>query len=611
MRPVRMLHARSLNNGGIPEMFAKQRRMMMRIQSAVLLVGLSLFHALEAPAETDSMPWKALVVNPDGRAADTFRAEGRRGMAATASPEASRAAIEVLRTGGNAVDAAVAASFVVSVMRPQSTGLGGGGFALVLDPDDAAPRAYDFRERAPGRAHRDMYLDARGQPDREASLIGHRAVAVPGLVAGLAELHRQHGSRPWATLLEPAIRLAGEGFQVYPELARRLIARTDKIARNPAMAAIFMPGGQAPAAGELLVQTDLAGTLRTIARTGASAFYTGPLSEAIIRDQEQQGGWITREDLSAYRVKMHPPIRGTYREYEVFSMPPPSSGGIHLVQMLNILEGFKVDERPFGSAASVHGMTEAMRRAYADRAHFLGDPAFVRVPTDWLTSKSYAAELRAGIQSAQATKSSDLSHGTAPPAESTSTTHLCVVDERGMVVSSTQTINYLFGACVVAAGTGIVLNDEMDDFSMLPGVPNVFGLVGGEANAIAPYKTPLSSMTPTIVRKDGRPVLALGSPGGSRIITSVLQTVVNMIDHQQPLYEAVASKRFHHQWLPDTLFVEAGALPDQTLAQLRTMGHVIEDKDTTIGEVQAVAIGPDGQLTGVSDPRRSGAPAGW
>ncbi len=546
-----------------------------------------------------------LVQNTDGRPASSFRAEGQSMMIASAGEAATRAGLEVLENGGNAVDAAVAVSFAISVIRPQSTGIGGGGFMLVYDAEEGQTQVYDFRETAPGAAHRDMYLeDGEVVPDR--SVVGHLSVGVPGTVAGLIEVHEKHGSRPLAELLAPAIRLAEEGFEVYPELARRLAGRGEVIARNPAMARIFLPGGNPLKEGELFVQSDLAKTLRAIAEGGRAGFYDGPVAKAIVDDMKANGGLITKADLVGYSVKTREPVRGTYRGYEVVSMPPPSSGGIHVIQMLNVLEGYDPLNEPLAS----HVMIEAMRQAYADRAAFLGDPDFVTIPTERLISKSYAEETRKAISLDRARDSRSFRPLLAPPEESPSTTHFSIVDAKGNVVSSTQTINYSFGACVVAEGTGVILNDEMDDFSARPGVPNVYGLIGGEANSIAPGKRPLSSMSPTIVLREGKPVLVLGSPGGSRIITAVLQTIVNVIDHRMDLLDAVARGRLHHQWLPDQVDVEQDAFPLSTVDALGELGHRVVPAKGPLGEVQAVQILEDGTLIGVSDPRRSGRPMG-
>jgi len=546
--------------------------------------------------------------NPDGRAPASFRATGTNAMVVSAHGAASRIGMDVLKAGGNAADAAIAVSFALAVLRPQSTGIGGGGFMLWHPAPKGETIVLDFRERAPLRAHRDMYVRD-GQVIPERSLVGHRAVAVPGLVAGMSYLHEDAGTRPWDELIAPALRLAREGFTVYPELARALQRGRSVLARNPAMKRVFFDRDRTLREGERLVQSDLARTLETIADRGRAGFYAGPVADAIVEDMERNQGLIGREDFRAYRVKIHRPLRGRYRGVDVVSMPPPSSGGTHLIQMLNVLSGFDLQAFGFKSPQASHLMIEAMRQAYADRAHFLGDPAYVDVPLNVLLSDEYAAAIRARIDKEQAGDSSRTTPG--PPKGGESTTHFCIVDPTGNVVSSTQTVNYRFGAGVMAEGTGVVLNNEMDDFSIQPGVPNVYGLVGGEANAIAPGKTPLSSMSPTIVFREREPWLVLGSPGGSRIITTVLQTIMNRIDYKRNLFDAVAEGRLHHQWLPDKVFVERGLYPRATLDALSRMGHHIELQERGFGDVQAIEIGADGVLVGVSDPRGAGRPCGY
>ena len=399
--------------------------------------------------------------------------------------------------------------------------------------------------------------------------------------------------------------------RVDPELARSLAARQAALASNPAARDIFFRGQRPLREGEMLVQKDLAATLKRIAEHGQDGFYHGPVAEAIAADMVRYQGLVTGQDLSQYRIVKREPVRGTYRGYEIVSMPPPSSGGAHLVQMLNVLEGYDLRGFGFGSGDGTHLMVEAMRQAYADRARFMGDPAFVDIPLARLTSKAYAEETRKGIRMDRARNSNEIRPGLAAPRESASTTHLSIVDRHGNAVSSTQTINYSFGACVVAAGTGVLLNDEMDDFAIAPGVPNVYGLVGGDANAVAPGKRPLSSMTPTLVLKEGKPLLVLGSPGGSRIITAVLQTLVNHVDFDLPLSQAVAAGRIHHQWLPDRVELEPVTLSEAVRLDLRRRGHSLSIPDSLPGEVQAVEVLPDGSRIGMSDPRHSGGPAGY
>ena len=562
-----------------------------------------------------------LFVAPASRADETpsFVTTAQHGMVAAANPAASEAGAEMLRRGGNAVDAAVATSFAISVLRPQSTGVGGGGFLLLYLADRGDSLAIDFRERAPLRASRDMFI-RNGEAVSDLSRTGPLAVAVPGLVAGLVDVQQRYGSMPLVDVMQPAIRLADEGFPVYPHLARAIAYRADTLRASPATEAVYFREGKALQAGDLFVQRDLADTLRAIAVDGKAAFYTGRVAEAIVGHMQAIGGLLTQDDLDRYRVIDRTPVTGTFRGAQVYSMPPPSSG-VLLVQMLNVLSGFSVQKLGFRSPAAVHVLTETMRRAFRDRARHLGDSDFVDVPVGRLASSTYADELRAEIDVEAATPSAGApSERNAGPLESTSTTHLSVVDAHGNAVATTQTVNLYFGSGVMVPGTGILLNDEMDDFSAQPDKPNAFGLVGmGEANAIAPQKTPLSSMSPTIVTRDGRVELVVGGPGGSRIISSVLQVMLNVMAHRMTLPDAVGAPRIHHQWFPDTLYLEAHDAPEAaTLAgRLRATGHTVEivewapGKRSRFGNVQSVHVDPQsGLMTGVSDPRGEGEPRG-
>jgi gamma-glutamyltranspeptidase/glutathione hydrolase len=452
-----------------------------------------------------------------------------------------------------------------------------------------------------------MYLRD-GKAVAELSRVGGLAVGVPGLVAGLVAVHEAHGSLPIETLMAPALRLARDGFPVYPELATRLASKKEVLASNPAMRAVFFSeGGETLRAGDILRQPDLAKTLAAIMEKGQAGFYEGSVAKAIIKGQRESGGGMTLRDLNDYKVKMRKPVRGTYRGYEVVSMPPPSSGGAHLVQMLNILQSANLRTYGVQTPASVHWLAESMRTAYTDRAAYMGDDDFVNVPLAWLTSEEYAKKIYRQIPQDRARKTSELSPGREALIESAETTHISIVDADGNAVSSTQTINFGFGACIMAPGTGIILNNEMDDFSAQPGVTNLYGLVGGEANAIAAGKRPLSSMTPTFLMQDGKPALVLGAPGGSKIITAVLQTIVNVVDHDLPLYEAVALPRMHHQALPDVLQLESGYFPERTRRALHKMGHDVQEPEGFFGQVQAIQIKADGTRIGASDPRVSGA----
>lgn len=533
---------------------------------------------------------------------------GRTAMVSSAEPISSRVGVEVLRRGGNAVDAAVAMAFVEAVTLPRAGNLGGGGFLLLRTPAGEI-QALDFRERAPRLAHRDMFLGPDGKVVPALSTLGYRSVGVPGTVAGLVAVLERHGTLSLREAIEPARRLAAEGFAVPPLLAADLAELAPELRLFPASARVFLPGGKPPEPGDLLVQEDLAWTLAQVQAGGRDAFYRGEIARRIAGDMERNGGLVRLEDLADYQVAWREPVCGTYRGYTVWSMPPPSSGGVHLVEMLNILEGYDLASLGQNSAATLHRMAEAMRSAYADRSEWLGDPDFVRVPLQQLMAKDYAARLREAIPEDRARSSRDVRPGRFPGFESEDTTHLSVVDGRGGAVSLTYTLNFSYGSRVVAAGTGILLNDEMDDFAADPGRPNAFGLVQGERNAIAPGKRPLSSMTPTIVTRDGKFVMALGSPGGPRIITAVLQVLVNVLDFGLNAQEAVSRPRIHHQWMPDELRCEAGLSPD-TLAILRALGHKITP-GTATGQCAVVRLRPDGVLEGGIDLRRPGAAEGY
>lgn len=531
----------------------------------------------------------------------------RHGMVASQEAHATRIGVSILERGGNAVDAAVAVGFALAVTLPRAGNLGGGGFMLV---HLAAPRktiAIDYRETAPAAAARDMFLDASGNADPAKSRHSGLAVGVPGTVAGLALVHAKYGSGRFslADLIRPAIRLARDGIAVDDDLADSLPRARERLARWPSSARIFLkPDGTTLGRGDRLYQSDLARTLEAIAEEGPRAFYEGPIAARIVESVAAAGGIMTRADLASYRAVEREPVRGTYRGYEVVSMPPPSSGGVHLVELLNILEGFPLQDTGAGAAATLHLMIEAMKLAYADRAVYLGDPDFVRVPVAGLTSKDYAARLRAGIDRERARPARDIGPGKPPSGEGDNTTHFSVVDRDGNAVANTYTLNFSYGLGLVAEGTGVLLNNELDDFAAKPDVPNAYGLTGGEANAPAPRKRPLSSMSPTIVFKDGRPFLVTGSPGGSRIITTVLQVILNVVDHGMNIAEAVLAPRIHHQWLPDVVMAERGFSPD-TLRLLEARGHAVKIGATT-GSANSIMALPNGGWAGAADPRQRG-----
>ncbi|EBN8527844.1 gamma-glutamyltransferase [Salmonella enterica] len=523
------------------------------------------------------------------------------GMVASVDAMATQVGVDILKQGGNAVDAAVAVGYALAVTHPQAGNLGGGGFML-LRTKDGATTAIDFREMAPAGATRDMFLDEQGNPDSKKSLTSPLASGTPGTVAGLSLALEKYGSLPLNSVVRPAIKLAQEGFIVNDALADDLKTYgSEVLPHHENSKAIFWKDGEPLKKGDKLVQQDLANSLTMIAENGPDAFYKGEIARQIAQQMQQNGGLITTDDLAAYQAVERTPVSGEYRGYQIFSMPPPSSGGIHIVQILNILENFDIKKYGFGSADAIQIMAEAEKYAYADRSEYLGDPDFVNVPWQALTSKAYAKSIAGQIDINKAKPSSEIRPGKLAPYESDQTTHFSVVDKDGNAVAVTYTLNTTFGTGIVAGNTGILLNNQMDDFSAKPGVPNVYGLVGGEANAVGPKKRPLSSMSPTIVVKDGKTWLVTGSPGGSRIITTVLQMVVNTIDFGMNVAEATNAPRFHHQWLPDELRVEKGFSPD-TLKLLEQKGQKVALKEA-MGSTQSIMVGPDGELYGASDPR--------
>ena len=522
------------------------------------------------------------------------------GMVATEQELASRIGLDILKAGGNAVDAAVGIGFALAVALPNAGNLGGGGFMMVHDAKTGKSVALDFREVAPLKATRNMYLDDKGNVINGKSLYTHYAVGVPGTVAGMEHALKKWGTMPLDKVIAPSIALAEKGFPVSETLAKILRQEQKNMGKWPATTEIFWKDGAPLKRGDLLVQKDLAQSMRLIAQQGAKAFYEGAIAQKIAAEMAPHAGAVTLQDLREYKVAEREPVRGTYRGYEVVTMPPPSSGGTHLVQILNMLEQWPLAQWGQNSAQTLHHMAESSKLAYADRSEYLGDPDFVKIPLKGLTSKRYAESLAKSIDPNRARPAKEIKPGQPQPYESDQTTHYSVVDKAGNAVAVTYTLNTNFGSGIVAKGTGILLNNEMDDFAAKPGVANAYGLVGGDANAVAAKKRPLSSMTPTLVLKDGKPTLVTGSPGGARIITTVLQTVVNTIDFANNPAEAAATPRIHHQWTPDELRVEKGLSPD-TLALLKQRGHNIAVKPS-MGRTQTIQI-RNGQLYGYSDPR--------
>jgi len=528
----------------------------------------------------------------------------RNGMVVSEEKYATEAGLEVLKEGGNAVDAAVTVGFVLAVTFPRAGNLGGGGFMLVRMAETGEIVAIDYREKAPKSVTAETFLDKDGDVDTEKSRHSVFSAGVPGTVAGLALALEKYGTIPLERAIRPALGLAENGFPVSEGLAASLNDAKSRMEKEPeSMRVFFKEGGTPYAPGEVLVQKDLAETLRLISEDGPEAFYEGEIAVKIARFMKESGGLITEKDLEEYSAALREPVRGTYRGYEIYSMPPPSSGGVHLVEMLNILEGFPLGEYGHNTAKTINLMAEAMKFAYADRSEHLGDPDFKKVPVEVLTSKKYADNLRKRISPGRVTPSVLIKPGEMPPGEGQNTTHFSVIDSGGNMVSNTYTLNFDYGSKITVPGTGILLNNEMDDFSMKPGEPNAYGLLGGQANAPEPEKRMLSSMTPTIVLKDGAPFLATGSPGGSLIITTVLQVITNVIDFGMNISEATNAPRVHHQWLPDKLRVEKGISGD-TLRLLKERGYSI-DTGNTMGSAQSVMKKGE-SLYGASDPRRPG-----
>ena len=525
---------------------------------------------------------------------------GKNGMVASEQGLATQVGLDILKQGGNAIDAAVAVGFALAVVLPNAGNIGGGGFMVLHDDKTGKDVAIDFREIAPAKASRDMYLDNQGNVIDGKSLFTHDASGVPGTVAGMEYALKKWGTMPLSKVLEPAIKLADKGFIVSDVLAQTLKEEKSTLGKWSASKAIFFKNGEPLKSGDLLVQKDLAKSLRLIAKQGAKAFYQGEIATKIAKEMQSHGGTMTLEDLKAYKVVERQPIIGDYRGYKVVTMPPPSSGGVHLIEILNMLEHYPIKEDGVNSAKNIHHMAESMKLAYADRSEYLGDPDFVKIPVTGLTSKAYANERVKTIDDNKARLSSTIKPGKPQPYESDQTTHYSVMDKAGNAVAVTYTLNLNFGSGIVVEGTGILLNNEMDDFSVKPGVPNAFGLVGGTANAIEAKKRPLSSMTPTIVMKNNKPWLVTGSPGGARIITTVLQSVVNTIDHEMNPAEAIITPRVHHQWLPDELRVEAGISPD-TIKLLQDKGHKVVTK-APMGRIQIIQADDSG-FYGYSDPR--------
>ena len=523
------------------------------------------------------------------------------GMVATQHPIATQVGKKILQDGGNAVDAAVAVGFALAVVLPRAGNLGGGGFMIVYDHESDAIQAINYREMAPRASTKDMYLDKKGDVDSDLFNSSYMSIGVPGTVAGLCYALEEYGTMSLKEVMKPAIRLAKKGFEVTYDLEQALIQYEDRLKRCEATKEVFYKNNKFYKCGDVLKQPNLAWSLMQICKKGKDAFYGGEVGQRITKGVTNQGGLLSLTDLQNYTVSVSDAVIGDYRGYKIASMPPPSSGGVHLIQILNLLEGYNLDSLTYGSAESIHLMAEAMRIAYADRSQHMGDPDFWDVPVEGLISKAYANDLREKINNDAANKSLDINPGMPQDYESEETTHFSIVDKWGNVVSNTYTLNFSFGSGLMAEGTGILLNNEMGDFAAKPGAVDAYGLVGGEANAVEPGKRPLSSMTPTIVFKDDKPFLVTGSPGGSRIITTVLQIILNVVDHNMNIAEATHAPRIHHQWYPDILYYD-GLLSIDTRRLLVSKGHTVQRRNA-MGSPQSILI-IDGYIFGSSDPRR-------
>lgn len=579
--------------------------MMIKARRSLIgLVAFVLCGAMVAPQLR--LPFAA-----PAQAASRAPVRARHGMVASVSEIASQVGVDVLKRGGNAVDAAVAVGLALAVVWPSAGNIGGGGF-MVIRLANGKTTTIDYREMGPAAAHRNVYLDAKGEYIPESSTFGHRAAGVPGSVAGMAYALEKYGTMKWAAVAEPARRLAGDGFTVWHQLELSLKGAAEDLSRHPESKRVFLRNGDFYREGERMRQPELAATLARMIKHGPQEFYTGETARLIVRHMEKAGGWMTMEDLKNYRVVEREPLRGSYRGHEIITMPPPSSGGVALLQMLNILERYDLKSLGFGSSASTHLKVEAMRRAFADRAHYLGDPDFVKVPVAGLISRKYADELAATIDARRASTSEQVRHGDPVPYESEETTHYTVVDKDGNVVAVTTTINDSFGNKMTVEGAGFLLNNEMDDFAPKPGAANAYGLIQGEANAVAARKRPLSSMTPTIVLKDGKFFFAVGSPGGPTIINTVMQVITNVIDYEMTIQQAVDAPRVHHQWIPDQIVYEPMGLVADVTAALKAMGHRLTDRPRRMGDAHAIMIEQKtGIRLGASDPRLNGRAIGY
>ena len=588
----------------------------MRISYILVLVFTSLsgFLAAQKPVQESTGFYQFLSDDPNQKPfySDRKGVVAKNGMVATAHPEASKVGIEILKAGGNAVDAAVAVQFALAIVHPSAGNIGGGGFLVIRDKDGKS-NSIDFREKAPAKGHADMYLDKDGNVIPKSSTLGRLASGVPGSVDGMVEAHAKYGKLPWKQLLQPAIDLAMKGVIQTEREARALNAiKKDVLALNPGTKYFQKSDGKEWVAGDLLVQKDLGKVLKRIQKKGRDGFYSGKVAKRLVKDITQnKEGIISKKDLAEYHAKWRETISEPYKDYKVITMAPPSSGGIALLQLMRLVEPFPLRKWGWHSDSTIQVMIEAERRVYADRAKFLGDPDFVKIPVETLISKDYLQKRWSDFSWDKATDSKNISGGVFPGYESLETTHFSVVDKEGNAVAVTTTLNGGYGSRVVVKKGGYFMNNEMDDFSVKAGAPNMYGLIGNKANAIAPGKRMLSSMTPTIIEKDGKLLMVVGTPGGSTIITAVYQTILNVLEHGMTMQQAVNALKFHHQWLPDKTTFEANAFSETALKKLIDKGYILEQQRNTIGRMDCILVTPDGWLEGGSDPRGDDVSMGY